>query len=224
MKLRKTMKKKIICSAAAAAMCLFSFGYIAECAAEDAAAPAAQAAEEQFKDGEDYFTINAEKTAQPEIKEFFSPYCSHCMAFEDITARLRKDEPKAAFVRSPVAFMGGDMAAEMQKAVAVAQQLDVTDKFVSLAFDQIQKQRQEPKSHNDVVKMFEYIGVKAEDCEKAYGGFSTPGMVSNYNTDFDRTGADGVPCFVINGKYRINNAKLKSYDDLKKITDYLLAK
>ena len=184
----------------------------------------AQAAEEQFKDGEDYFTINAEKTAQPEIKEFFSPYCSHCMAFEDITARLRKDEPKAAFVRSPVAFMGGDMAAEMQKAVAVAQQLDVTDKFVSLAFDQIQKQRQEPKSHNDVVKMFEYIGVKAEDFEKAYGGFSTPGMVSNYNTDFDRTGADGVPCFVINGKYRINNAKLKSYDDLKKITDYLLAK
>ena len=116
------------------------------------------------------------------------------------------------------------MAAEMQKAVAVAQQLDVTDKFVSLAFDQIQKQRQEPKSHNDVVKMFEYIGVKAEDFEKAYGGFSTPGMVSNYNTDFDRTGADGVPCFVINGKYRINNAKLKSYDDLKKITDYLLAK
>ena len=111
------MKKKIICSAAAAAMCLFSFGYIAECAAEDAAAPAAQAAEEQFKDGEDYFTINAEKTAQPEIKEFFSPYCSHCMAFEDITARLRKDEPKAAFVRSPVAFMGGDMAAEMQKVV-----------------------------------------------------------------------------------------------------------
>ena len=178
-------------------MCLFSFGYVAECAAEEAAAPSAQAADEQFKEGEHYFTINVEKTAQPEIKEFFSPYCSHCMAFEDITARLRKDEPKAAFVRSPVAFMGGDMAAEMQKAVAVAQQLDVTDKFVSLAFDQIQKQRQEPKSHNDVVKMFEYIGVKAEDFEKAYGGFSTPGMVSNYNTDFDRTGADGVPCFVI---------------------------
>ena len=83
-----------------------------------------------YKEGLDYEIRATNKTVEPEIREFFSFFCSHCFAMEKPFSQMAEFfKGKAKFIVNPVGLIGGDVGVESQKAYAVAINLEIEDEL-----------------------------------------------------------------------------------------------
>ena len=63
-----------------------------------------------YKEGLDYEIRATNKTVEPEIREFFSFFCSHCFAMEKPFSQMAEFfKGKAKFIVNPVGLIGGDL-------------------------------------------------------------------------------------------------------------------
>ncbi len=178
-----------------------------------------------FKEGVNYDVVKQTTTAKPEVMEFFSFYCPHCYQFEPIIADLKKSVGKdVAFKRNPVAFLGQNMGPELQRAYAVAMLLGVEEKFSTVAFKQIQVDRNPPKDRAAVRALFESIGVKGSDFDGAVDSFAVVGQVSQYDHNTEGFNIRGVPATVVNGKYLLKTESVKSEQEYIELVQFLLKK
>ena len=73
-----------------------------------------------YVEGKDYKIVSQNKTVEPEVREFFSFFCTHCFSMDETFQKLAKSlEGKAKYVLNPVGIIGGDIGVETQKAYAV---------------------------------------------------------------------------------------------------------
>ncbi|MGL5409358.1 MAG: DsbA family protein, partial [Shewanella sp.] len=115
--------------------------------------PMVQAAPE-FKEGVNYDVVKQTGSAQPEVLEFFSYYCPHCATFEPIVDGLKKELPQGvALKKNPVAFLGGDMGKETQRAYALANLLKVEEKVTPALFSKIHTERKPPKDRAEIKQL-----------------------------------------------------------------------
>ena len=176
-----------------------------------------------LEEGVHYEVISDVQTSTPEIKEFFSFYCSHCYAFEplakSITARSAKEDVK--FVKSHVNFLRGasaDTQHMLTKALVVSKSLQ-NDKISDAIFDYIHKSRAGFSDLKDVKNLFLIQGVSGDKFDKLYNSFSVKAeankMKKAQETLVSSGALKGVPTFIVNGKYKIVNSgfKAKSYDE-----------
>ena len=176
-----------------------------------------------YKEGLDYEIRATNKTVEPEIREFFSFFCSHCFAMEkpfSQTAEFFKG--KAKFIVNPVGLIGGDVGVESQKAYAVAINLEIEDELKEELFNRIHVKQDIPEDHDYFAELFESLGVPSEKYEQIYNSFVTQAKVAEYDRHTKEMKIDAVPEIVVNGKYLVKTDNLESIEDYESIVSYLL--
>lgn len=176
-----------------------------------------------YKEGLDYEIRATNKTVEPEIREFFSFFCSHCFAMEKPFSQMAEFfKGKAKFIVNPVGLIGGDVGVESQKAYAVAINLEIEDELKEELFNRIHVKQDIPEDHDYFAELFESLGVPSEKYEQIYNSFVTQAKVAEYDRHTKETKIDAVPEIVVNGKYLVKTDNLESIEDYESIVSYLL--
>ena len=176
-----------------------------------------------YKEGLDYEIRATNKTVEPEIREFFSFFCSHCFAMEKRFSQMAEFfKGKAKFIVNPVGLIGGDVGVESQKAYAVAINLEIEDELKEELFNRIHVKQDIPEDHDYFAELFESLGVPSEKYEQIYNSFVTQAKVAEYDRHTKEMKIDAVPEIVVNGKYLVKTDNLESIEDYESIVSYLL--
>lgn len=176
-----------------------------------------------YKEGQDYEIRATNKTVEPEIREFFSFFCSHCFAMEKPFSQMAEFfKGKAKFNVNPVGLIGGDIGVESQKAYAVAINLEIEDELKEELFNRIHVKQDIPEDHDYFVELFESLGVPSEKYEQIYNSFVTQAKVAEYDRHTKEMKIDAVPEIVVNGKYLVKTDNLESIEDYETLVSYLL--
>ncbi len=176
-----------------------------------------------YKEGLDYEIRATNKTVEPEIREFFSFFCSHCFAMEKPFSQMAEFfKGKAKFIVNPVGLIGGDVGVESQKAYAVAINLEIEDELKEDLFNRIHVKQDIPEDHDYFAELFESLGVPSEKYEQIYNSFVTQAKVAEYDRHTKEMKIDAVPEIVVNGKYLVKTDNLESIEDYESIVSYLL--
>ena len=176
-----------------------------------------------YKEGLDYEIRATNKTVEPEIREFFSFFCSHCFAMEKPFSQMAEFfKGKAKFIVNPVGLIGGDVGVESQKAYAVAINLEIEEELKEELFNRIHVKQDIPEDHDYFAELFESLGVPSEKYEQIYNSFVTQAKVAEYDRHTKEMKIDAVPEIVVNGKYLVKTDNLESIEDYESIVSYLL--
>lgn len=192
-----------------------------------------------YKEGEQYTVVNNEISKKPEVREYFSFYCPHCMKFEPFMETIKKTLPEnTKFERNHVDFLRAaspKVQGFLSKAVVVAQQLNMEEKLVGALFTYIQVQRAVVTSERDIRNLFVLNGADGDKFDKLMASFSVNSkaklMKKNQTYFSKRKGDDGkaalnsVPTIIVNNKFKINPSALDRdnfEEDYKKLVAHLL--
>lgn len=176
-----------------------------------------------YKEGLDYEIRATNKTVEPEIREFFSFFCSHCFAMEKPFSQMAEFfKGKAKFIVNPLGLIGGDVGVESQKAYAVAINLEIEDELKEELFNRIHVKQDIPEDHDYFAELFESLGVPSEKYEQIYNSFVTQAKVAEYDRHTKEMKIEAVPEIVVNGKYLVKTDNLESIEDYESIVSYLL--
>jgi len=181
----------------------------------------------ELEEGVHYEVIDKKSsgTVKPEIKEFFSYYCPHCMTFEPLAKSLKANAEKEGykFVKSHVDFLraaGPDIQEMLTKALVTADTLKVPQVNDAI-FNYIQKQRAAITGVKDIRNLFVINGVDGEKFDKVFNSFAVTAAAKKMKKEQDTLSRKrvltGVPTFIVNGKYKILSGgfkKAKSYGEL----------
>jgi len=188
-----------------------------------------------FQVGKHYEVIAEQKTAKPEVKEYFSFFCGGCYAFEPIAQRLAQSLPEGVeFKKSHVDFIRA-ASPEIQNALArayvVAKNLGKGDQVSTAIFNQIHRSRVPFRSEDDIRNLVLVNDIDGETYDKAMRSFGVRGAVNQMMKEqqelSDRRVLTGVPMLVVNGKYKILNESLNQRNmqqEMQQLVEYLLSK
>lgn len=188
-----------------------------------------------FQLGKHYEVIAEQKTAKPEVKEYFSFFCGGCYAFEPIAQRLAQSLPEGVeFKKSHVDFIRA-ASPEIQNALArayvVAKNLGKGDQVSTAIFNQIHRSRVPFRSEDDIRNLVLINDIDGETYDKAMRSFGVRGAVNQMMKEqqelSDRRVLTGVPMLVVNGKYKILNESLNQRNmqqEMQQLVEYLLSK
>ncbi len=167
----------------------------------------------------------AQPTRNPdkvEVIEFFWYGCPSCYRLEPTLNEWLKNKPdNVEFIRQPAIFsqVWGDHA----KAFFTAEALGVVEKVHADLFDAIQNKKQALRTEDQLAKFFAKHGVSAADFRNAYNSFLVDAKMRKAKSMAPRYGITGVPALVINGKYKTSAQLAKSYENMVKVVDSLIA-
>lgn len=188
-----------------------------------------------FQVGKHYEVIAEQRTAKPEVKEYFSFFCGGCYAFEPIAQRLAQSLPEGVeFKKSHVDFIRA-ASPEIQNALArayvVAKNLGKGDQVSTAIFNQIHRSRVPFRSEDDIRNLVLVNDIDGETYDKAMRSFGVRGAVNQMMKEqqelSDRRVLTGVPMLVVNGKYKILNESLNQRNmqqEMQQLVEYLLSK
>lgn len=186
-----------------------------------------------YTEGKQYTKVSEDITAKPEVREYFSFYCPHCLRFQPFMESVEKQLPEGVtFEQNHVDFLRAaspQIQQLLSKGVVVAEQLGMKAKLTDAVFNYLQVQRAVITSEKDLRNIFVLNGADGDKFDKLMTSFSvnSKAKLMKKNQDyFSKKGAlTGVPTVIVNGKYRINNAELDKDNfeqDYKKLITYLL--
>lgn len=187
----------------------------------------------KYTEGEQYTKVNDTVTKKKEVREYFSVYCGHCFKFEPIMHGLKKSLPAdASFERNHVDFLRGASPTIQQmitKATVVAEQLGDADKLIGAVFNYIHVQRAVITSEKDLRNIFVLNGADGDKFDKLMKSFSVNSQAKSIKKYQENMTAKrvltGVPTIIVNGKYKIDPAKLDKNNfeqDYQNLVKYLL--
>ena len=178
-----------------------------------------------FKEGENYKIISQTATEKPEVTEYFSFYCGHCRAFEPIIKELKTNLSEGVtFKKNHVNFLGGEMGAALTNAYAAAEILQVEDKFADLVFNYLQVQRKKLNNQEDILDLFEQVGIDRQEAQSALQSFTVVGIASQMKRNTEKSAIRGVPAIIVNGKYEVNRGSVKDTKEFIALVNYLAQK
>lgn len=179
----------------------------------------------QFKENVNYEVIQPVVSAQPEVMEYFSFFCPHCYQFEPVMEELKKQLPQGvAFKQTPVAFIGGDMGFELQRAYAASVLLNNKELVSAALFRQIHEERKPPMNRLDIRAVFVKVGVDGAVFDKTIESKKVADMVADYNQDTRTNKIDAVPMVIVNKKYRVKTEEINSAEEYFQLINFLAEK
>lgn len=176
--------------------------------------------------GRDYDLIQpAQSTGSPdkvEVIEFFSYACPHCYHFEPVIGKwLQRLPADVQFKRFPLS--AGPAWSPTAKLFFALDAMGIESRLHGDVFNAIHRDRSlNPNDESAISAWVAQRGVDAGKFNIAYG-FSGPKLQQMQRT-FSAYGVAGVPAIVVDGKYRVRNEAVKSYEDLMALTDALIEK
>ena len=182
-----------------------------------------------YTEGKQYTIVSESLSKKPEVREYFSFYCPHCLRFEPFIDSAKKQIPEGVnFEYNHVDFLRGaspQVQQMLSKAVVVSEQLGMQKKLMGALFNYIQVQRAVITSEKDIRNVFVLNGADGAQFDKLMKSFGVNSQAKQMKKHQDALaksrGLTGVPTVVINGKYRINIGELDK-DNFQKDFDNLI--
>ncbi|WP_031490661.1 DsbA family protein [Succinivibrio dextrinosolvens] len=177
----------------------------------------------EYKLGTDYKIVTENITTTPQIREFFSFFCSHCFALDPSFNEIKKAfEGKAEYIYNPVGIIGGDVGVETQRAYAVALNIGIGEEFREALFDRIHVKEQYPEDPSYFADLFESLGVSKDRYEQESKSFITAAKISEFDRYTKEYGIEAVPEIVVNGKYLAMTDNIDTAEQYIDLIKYLL--
>jgi len=170
-------------------------------------------------------------TAQPtdtpgkiEAVEFFWYGCPHCYTFEPVITPWVKKLPKDVhFRRIPAMF--NEEYAQGARAFYALEAIGVEERLHKALFDAVHTGSRLRVA--DEAALTEWLSKQGVDTKKfaaAYRSFSVEGKLKRAAQLTQAYKIDGVPAMAVDGKYVVVTDKIKSFEHLLEVTDYLIEK
>lgn len=188
--------------------------------------PLQACAQEQWKEGTHYIIVGDEATAKPEVLEFFSYWCPHCYQFEPIVKNIKSKLQDVELTKIHVNFMRfttAEIQDDATRALMVARALKQEDEMNKAIFSYIHVQRSTIANLKDLQNIFTVNGVETQEFTKLSGSFGVNSMLQKNNKTVEqyRKHLNGVPNFIVNGKYQAKFAPGMSEDDFADLVVWL---
>lgn len=182
---------------------------------------------EDFIEGTDYVKLEqpgpTDDASTIEVREFFWFGCPHCFALEANLEKWIANPPAGAkFVRTPPAL--NDSWTPHSHAYYVAEAMGKSQEITVALFDAIHVKHESLRSEDDLARWFTRFGITEEEFHKMYNSFTVRTQVRKGKTLAGAYRLTGVPCIVVNGKYKVELQKAKSPARMMEIVTFLVAK
>jgi len=178
-------------------------------------------------EGIDYRTLSqavpTETGNKIEVLELFWYGCPHCYYLEPSLKKwLARKADYIEFRRLPAVLGRGWL--NHGRAYFAAEMLGVLDELHEPFFKALHEKRKRLVDEASIADWFASQGVDKEEFLKAYRSFIVDMKVRRTNQLGQRLGIDGVPSFVVNGKYVTSPSQTGGSEKMFEVLDYLAAK
>ncbi|MEM0910363.1 MAG: thiol:disulfide interchange protein DsbA/DsbL [Pseudomonadota bacterium] len=183
-----------------------------------------------WQEGVHYNVIADERTAKPEVKEFFSFWCPVCFRTQPLVAEIKKQLPEGtSFNKVHVNFLSATSPAIQEmatKSMMIGKQLGEEEKLIDAIFNYIhvQGQARNISKIEDFRNLFVVNGVSAEDFDKHAKSFAVNSLLNRNKKQLNekRQHLTGVPNFIVNGKYQVVQGGTRTVDESISLILWLL--
>lgn len=179
-----------------------------------------------FQEGVNYKKLSQQPTESAdkvEVLEFFWYGCPHCYTFEPYIQAWKKTKPaNVEFIRVPAVFRP-DWEVQARAYYALSNMGVIEDMHGKL-FEEINKNKKPLNKFELMADFVEKNGVDREKFSEEYNSFAVDSMVRKSKKKQADYMIQGVPSVAVAGKYLTSGSMSGSYENLIKITDYLIAK
>lgn len=178
--------------------------------------------------GIDYAEIPGGQPFEPgsgkiEVAEVFSYTCPHCAQFEPLVLAWRARQP-ADVKFTPIAGFFGGNPEPFAKAFYASEAMGVRTKAHEAVFRAIHIDRSldmMKATPETLAAFYGNFGVDPKQFASTMASFATDAKVKRANQFIIKSGVEGSPSVVIDGKYRVMG---KTLEDTLRITTHLVAK
>ena len=159
-----------------------------------------------------------------EVLEMFWYGCPHCYHIEPLIEKWLKTKPEnAAFVRLPAAW--SQPAWRFHARVYYTfEALGVLDKLHREFFEVIHKRKNSILKLEQLVPFAARHGIDQQKLLDAYDSFAVDSKVRNSIAVSEKSGANGVPTFIIDGRYRATPTSAGGYAQVFQLINELVEK
>ena len=159
-----------------------------------------------------------------QVAEVFWYGCSPCNHFDPVIHKWEQDLPAdVEFIRIPTS-LGRKQALDHSRAYYTAEALGVLDKVHPALFQAIHKDGKSLYSKDQIAEVFEEQGVDREKFDATFNSFAVENKVRRAEKLVRQFGITGVPALVINGQYTTSGRYAGGFEDMLKVTDFLIVK
>ncbi|SUO95862.1 thiol:disulfide interchange protein DsbA/DsbL [Suttonella ornithocola] len=161
-------------------------------------------AQMKYHEGSDYQVLETpiETTESPKVIEFFWFGCPHCNAIRPaVTEWLnsgKADNVAFEFIPADIDTSYWHLPAHAYYTMKTLNK-DLFDAYFDEVFEH--KNRGVLADESKIKEFFVKNGVEPDAFDKAWNSFEVKQQLQRANELFSKSGSDGVPVFVVNGKY-----------------------
>jgi thiol:disulfide interchange protein DsbA len=164
-----------------------------------------------------------ESNGKIEVIEMFFYGCPHCFRAEPMVNKWLKSKPDFVnFTRMPAIFR--DSWEPLARAFYTAQALGVLDRIHEPLFNSIHIKQQKNFTKEAIRAFFISQGVSAADFDKTYNSFQVANQVARAKDLGKRFKIQGVPAFVVDGKWRTNGTMAGGLENIPEVLNTLIRK
>ncbi|WP_119394098.1 thiol:disulfide interchange protein DsbA/DsbL [Salinibius halmophilus] len=190
---------------------------------ESDVADTSTAAQAQFVEGTHYQKVSDTRTAENEVRLFFSYNCGFCNAFdpvyEQMSAELRNEQAPINIEHTHVDFVGSN-GADMTWARSMGKILKVESQTAPLIFSAIHNDKRR-LTRDDVRQIFLSIGVDEQAFDAAANSFVVQGLQAQQRQQAQDAQIRGVPAVRVNGKYQVIHSSVASPQQLAELVQHV---
>jgi thiol:disulfide interchange protein DsbA len=158
-----------------------------------------------------------------EVAEVFSYRCIHCAEFQPLVNNWKKTMPADVRWEYVPASFGGTWDT-FARAFFAAQILGIQPKTHDNVFKGVfVEQAAGTGSVEDIATMYAKWGVDREKMLATMNSFGVTAKLSRAHQFAVRTGVDGTPTIIVNGKYRVSVSPQHGFEDMLATTSWLIA-
>ena len=184
-------------------------------------------AQEKLVAGRDYVAIEpAQLTDDPakiEVIEYFSYACPHCSELNPYVTKWESKLPAdVVFKRVPVNFSPFYLL--MARLYYTLEAIGELKRLDSAVFSAIHEKGLKLIDDKSILEWATSQGVDAKKFSTAYNSFGVASKISRADQLAKASKLQGVPAFVVDGRYRVVGQEMKSIGDLLVLTDKVIDK
>ena len=156
--------------------------------------------------GSDYEQMGPKGTTKPEVFEFFNYGCPACYQMESFVGQFKAKHKDTKFTLVPVGLNPSWKI--YVKAYYLGSLLKVTDKSHPAIFHLIHVEKKILKNDSELKSFFVNLGVDGDKFDKANKSFALNANIRKSKQLARKYQISGIPMFVANKKYKLNNQAL----------------
>ncbi len=165
--------------------------------------------------------LGTQSGSKIEIVEMFWYGCPHCYNFEPHIEKMVKKLPEdVVFRKVPAVFRKG--WEPHARAFFAAQALGIEERTTPALFHALHREGRKINSEEALADFFAARGVDREAFVKTYRSFAVSNKVRQAKIYTEKSGIDGVPAVIVNGKYRTSGSMSGGLVDMLKVIDVLV--